>query len=291
VIWGFIAIPLKQLSSFSSPQILFYRISLALVCLPVLLVLFNKQAITGTYLLFKNSTIHYRQRSLGAILAGSLLLTANWLLFIFVVNQVSLQTASFSYLLCPILTACLGFLLLKEQLRPHQWLAVSLSLLSCCLIGIDSPMSLMYSLLIAFSYALYLVSQRFLKDYDKMVILTLQILLSFLVLLSLGENFRGTPPTSVHFYTTILILSTAFTILPLFLNLYALKELKSATIGILMYINPLVSFLVAFLYFDEQAGFVQLQAYLLIFLSVILYNIKTDVGLAKNFLKKSKVRM
>jgi chloramphenicol-sensitive protein RarD len=124
-----------------------------------------------------------------------------------------------------------------------------------------------------------------------MVILTLQILLSFLVLLSLGDNFRGTPPASVHFYTTILILSTLFTILPLFLNLYALKELKSATIGILMYINPLVSFLVAFLYFNEQAGVVQLLAYLLIFLSVILYNIKADLGQTSHFLKKSKVRM
>jgi chloramphenicol-sensitive protein RarD len=252
IVWGFIAIPLKQLSAFSSPQILFYRILLALLCLPVFLLLFKRQAVIQTWYLFVNTQSAARTKSLAAMVVGSLLLTANWLLFIYVVNHVSLQTASFSYLLCPILTAFLGYVILKEQLRPQQWLAVAVSLLSCCLIGVDSLLNLMYSLLVAFSYALYLISQRYLRNYDKMVVLTLQIALSFVIIFSFGQGFRGSPPDQVNFYTTVLVLSTVFTIFPLFLNLYALKELKSATIGILMYINPLVSFLVAFIYFNEK---------------------------------------
>jgi chloramphenicol-sensitive protein RarD len=254
-------------------------------------VLFKKQAVAATYHMFKSSGSKERRISLAAILAGSVFITANWLLFIYVVNHVSLQTASFSYLLCPILTAFLGFLILKEQLRTQQWLAIAISLLSCCLIGIDSLANLMYSILIAFSYAFYLISQRYLRNYDKMVVLSVQILLAFLILLSLGENFRGTPPLAVQFYTTVLMLSTVFTILPLFLNLYALKELKSATIGILMYINPLVSFLVAFIYFNEEAGVVQIMAYLLVFFSVILYNLKVDVVHARKFVGRPKVRI
>jgi chloramphenicol-sensitive protein RarD len=287
VVWGFISIPLKQLSVFTSPQILFYRILLALFCMPVILLVFKRQAIADTYRLYKNSGKYERRKNLIAIVASSLLLTANWLLFIYVVNHVSLQTASFSYLLCPILTAFLGYIILRERLRSQQWLAIGISLLSCCLIGVDSLLNLTYSLLVAFSYALYLISQRYLKNYDKMVVLTVQICLSFVIIFSLGENFRGTAPDSVFFYTTIFVLSTVFTILPLFLNLYALKELKSATIGILMYINPLVSFLVAFVYFNEKASTIQLLAYLLIFLSILLYNARPGWLPLGGFLRKS----
>jgi chloramphenicol-sensitive protein RarD len=291
VIWGFIAIPLKLLAAYPSPQLLYYRISLALLCLPVLLLLFKRQAIRSTFTLYSNSSVPDRRKTILAILGGSLLLTANWLLFIYVVNHVSLQTASFSYLLCPILTAFLGFLILKEHLRPQQWLAIAISLLSCCLIGVDSLTNLMYSLLVAFSYALYLISQRYIKGYDKMVLLTVQIFLAFTVIFSLGEGFRGTPPDSFQFYAIVFILSTVFTILPLFLNLFALKELKSATIGILMYINPMVSFLVAFVYFNEQASLVQFLAYTLIFFSVLLYNINTDrLSSAGSLFRKSKAR-
>lgn len=291
VIWGFIAFPLKTLSPYPSSQILFYRILLALVCLPLLLIAFRKRAMIDACQLYKTSSRKQRMSSLVAIVLSSFLLTANWLLFIYVVNHVSLQTASFAYLLCPILTAFLAFIILKEQLKSQQWMAVGISLLSCCMLGIDSLGNMAYSLLIALSYALYLVAQRFIKGYDKMVVLTLQVLLSFILIYCMGENFRGTAPVALRFYVIIFVLSTIFTILPLFLNLFALKELKSATVGILMYINPMVSFMVAFLYFNEQASILQLLAYLLIFLSVILFTSKIDFLRKKNIPGRHSVRM
>lgn len=273
VIWGFIAFPLKQLSEFASTQILYYRILLALLCLPVILLIFRRNSIAQTYRLYKQSSKKEQYTFLICTILGSFFLTANWLLFIYVVNQINIQTASFSYLLCPILTALLGFVILKESLKPQQWLAVGISLGSCCLLGAASAKNLIFSLLVAFSYTLYLITQRALRKYDKIVLLTIQIVLSFLVIASMGSSLRGNVPTESRFYLTIFILSTVFTILPLFLNLYALKELKSATIGILMYINPLINFFVAFLFFEETASSTQVIAYFLIFLSIIMYNL------------------
>jgi chloramphenicol-sensitive protein RarD len=290
IIWGFIAFPLKGLSTYPSTQILFYRILIAFLCLPILLIVFKRQTIADTIALYKASSQKSRSVAIIAAVAGSLLLTANWLFFIYVVNQVDLQTASFAYLICPILTAFLGYAILKEQLTQQQWLAVAISIISCVILGFDSLRNMAFSLLIALTYALYLISQRYVKTYDKMVLLTLQVSMAFLLISCLGQNFRGVTPTSTEFYGIVFVLSTVFTILPLFLNLYALKGLKSATVGILMYINPLVSFLVAFISFNEQVSIIQWLAYLLIFLSVLLFVSKINIVYKLGNFSGSKAR-
>ena len=241
----------------------------------VILLLFRRRQLRETLAQVKAAAAPEKRFFVQYTFAGGLLLTVNWLTFIYVINHINIQTGSFSYLLCPILTAVLGFLLLKEELRPNQWLAIGLSALSCALVGTGALSSLLFSLLIALSYAFYLITQRLLRAYDKIVLLTLQLLLSFAILVPFYTYFKGdsTVALDTHFFLNIALLSAGFTVVPLFLNLFALKELTSGTIGILMYINPILNFVMAFLYFGEQTTPLKLMAYLIIFVSVIIYNV------------------
>ncbi|MGV3539076.1 MAG: EamA family transporter [Rufibacter sp.] len=275
LIWGFIPFPLKALTQYPSSQILYFRILLAVVTLLAVSLTTRRKQWTETLQLVKARTKPARRRFWGFALLGGALLTINWLSFIYVVNHVDIQTGSFSYLLCPILTAVLGYLLLREQLPVNQWVSVGLSLMSCLLVGTDSLYNLLFSLVIAASYAFYLITQRLLKEYDKIVLLTLQLLLAFAVIGPSYPWFVGASaqPITWHFAGQIAQLSWLFTVIPLFLNLYALKELKSATVGVLMYLNPIINFTMAFLYFDEVASQQKVIAYFVIFLSVILYNL------------------
>ncbi|MFD2248543.1 EamA family transporter [Pontibacter ruber] len=275
VIWGFIPFPLKALAAYPSGQILYFRVALSVSLLLVISLFFRRNKLKQTLRQVKDSPVAERRRFLLFTALGGLLLTTNWLAFIYVINHIDIQTGSFSYLLCPILTAVLGFALLKEELRPNQWLAIGLSALSCVLIGTGEITSLLFSLLIALSYAFYLITQRILKVYDKIVLLTLQLLLSIVLIGPFYSYFKGdsTVALDAHFFTMVGILSALFTVLPLFLNLYALKELTSGTIGILMYINPILNFAMAFIYFNEHTTLVKVLAYVLIFISVIIYNI------------------
>ncbi|QCR25174.1 EamA family transporter [Pontibacter sp. SGAir0037] len=287
VIWGFIPFPLKALAAFPSGQILFFRIALSIVFLLIISLLFRRRSIRSTIQQVKQSAARERRLFFTYTFLGGLLLTVNWLSFIYVINHINIQTGSFSYLLCPILTAVLGFLLLKEPLRTNQWLAIGLSALSCILVGTGEITSLLYSLLVGLSYAFYLITQRLLKVYDKIVLLNLQLILAFAFIAPFYSYFTSgtTPALNTHFFLNIAMLSALFTVLPLFLNLYALKELTSGTIGILMYINPLLNFIMAFLYFNEETTLTKVMAYLLIFVSVIIYNInlkgrkKTGAGM------------
>ena len=284
IIWGFIPFPLKALAAYPSGQILYFRVLFSVALLLAVMLIFRQQSIRQTLTAFKTAALPDKRRFLILTALGGGLLTVNWFVFIYVINHIDIQTGSFSYLLCPILTALLGYLLLNEKLKKNQWVAIFISLLSCFMLGTGAMVNLFYSLLIASSYAFYLITQRVLKDYDKMVLLTLQLVVSFSLMGPFYNYFNAgnTLGADYYFFGVITILSVGFTIIPLFLNLYALTELKSGTIGILLYINPIINFVMAFFYFKEKTSLHQGLAYTLIFLSVILYNLR--------FKKKKKLK-
>jgi len=277
LIWGFFPLPLRMLHGYASGQILFFRILLSLMLLLAVHALGRRDAVRAVARQWQAASGPERRGVALSTVVGGLLLTANWLLFIYVVNQVSVQAGSFAYLVCPILTALLGFALLSEKLRPNQWAAIGLSALSCALLGMGELRTLLMSLVVAFTYAFYLITQRRLQGYDRLVLLTVQLTLAALVVLPLAPLLGAQPLAGfadAHLLGGAAILSVLFTVLPLFLNLYALNALPSGTVGIMMYVNPVVSFALAFLYFGEEASCAQTVAYGVILLSVGLYNVK-----------------
>jgi chloramphenicol-sensitive protein RarD len=207
------------------------------------------------------------------LLFSAIVLALNWYLFIYVMNNISVNATSLAYLICPILTTVLASIFLKEQLNKGQWVAVILSILSCILLSYGHFMDMLYSFIIALSYAIYLVLQKRTKAFDKFFILTIHIVLCSLLLLPLLYNRPSDTVFGQDFYLYILLIAILFTIIPLFLNTYALKGLESSVVGILLYLNPILSFLIAIFYFDETITPMQGIAYGLIFIAVILFNI------------------
>lgn len=275
LIWGFFPLPLRQLTSYPSGQILLFRVLLSVGLLLVLHLIGRRETVAATFRQYRAATRREQWRVAAGTVLGGLLLISNWLLFIYVINQVSVQAGSFAYLICPILLSLLGFLLLRERLRVQQWLAVGLSAVSCSLLVSGDVRALFMSLVVALTYALYLISQRVVQGYDRLVLLTVQLLLALAVLLPcaplLGADLTiGFADLHLLFFAGIL--SAVFTVLPLFLNLYALNGLASGTVGIMMYLNPLVSFGLAFWYFHEQPRPIELWAYGAIMVSIGLYN-------------------
>lgn len=208
-------------------------------------------------------------------MTGGGLLIINWLTFIYIVNHINIKTASFSYMICPVMTAVLGYFLLKEKLTDLQWLAVGLGALSCVLMGISSALELGYSFLTALAYALYIVSQRKNQGFDRLIILGIQVLFSFLILNLFYASLIQEIPATMEFYTIILFIAIVFTVLPMFLSLYALNKISSATIGILLYLHPIFNFTVAFLVFKEKVSLMQLVGYSIIVIALVLFNYPT----------------
>jgi chloramphenicol-sensitive protein RarD len=148
-----------------------------------------------------------------------------------------------------------------------------MSVCGCLLLAFHHLVDLLYSLVIAISYAFYLISQR--KDYgiDKFLLLTVQVVFSALLLLPFYPVCRGPVPAAALFYILIGVIAVFFTIIPLWLSLFALKRLKSSTVGIILYINPLLGFVIAVTCYGEKVRPAEGLAYGVIVLSVILFNV------------------
>jgi chloramphenicol-sensitive protein RarD len=271
-IWGFFGLALKPLRDYASLDILFYRVFLASVFLLLINLLVRKKELKKDYLSFKSLTLEVKRRTVILTILGGFLLIFNWYLFMYAVNHVSMQSASFAYLICPIITTILAFFILKEKLSKWQWLAVMLCIISCAILSYGHTHELAYSLIIAISFSLYLISQRKNNQFDRFVVLTVQLLIASLVILPFFPTYSGEIPTENLFYILLVVIVILFTIIPLFLNLYALKGMNSSAVGILMYTNPLINFFLAIFYFHEEIQLSQIVSNFLIIVSIIIFN-------------------
>jgi chloramphenicol-sensitive protein RarD len=275
VTWGFFTIPLRALKEFSAGEILYFRILFSSIVLLIIIFAFKRNDIRKDLAFLKSFTPDKRRNVILLTLAGGALLTVNWLTFIYIVNHINIKTASFSYLICPVITAVLGYVLIQEKMTTLQWIAVVLCTLSCVVMGMNSALELGYSFLTAVTYALYLISQRKNQGFDRMIILGIQVLFSFVILNIFYSQLINQIPSTAKFYGLIMAIAVIFTVLPLFLNLFALNRINSATIGILMYINPLINFTVAFMVFGETVNAIQLTGYFIILIALVLFNYPT----------------
>ncbi len=271
-VWGFFSLVLKPLHAYSSVDILFYRVFCCAILMLMINFLFRRNICRETLKLFKQMPLQKRRRAVFLNVAGSIFLTGNWFSFIYVMNHVSIKATSLAYMVCPILTTLLAFFLLHEKLSKLQCLAVLLSISGCLLLSYADITDMLFSMVIGFSYACYLISQRENTGFDKFIILSFHILLSSLILLPFFPAFSGPLPTEEKFYIYILIIAVFFTIIPLFLNLYALLGMNSSTAGMLLNINPIIAFILAIMFFHEPISLLQIMGYAIIFIAVIVFN-------------------
>lgn len=272
IVWGFFAIPLRNLSDYSAETILYYRIFVSLLLTGIVILLFRKKSVRADRTVIRNLTPLQRRTLCILVILSSVLLTGNWLSFIYVVNEVSLQAAAFAYMVCPIMTAFFGYLLLKEEISRRKWLAVAVSMVSVLILAWGFIREVTWSVGVALLFALYLVIQRKISGLDKFNLLGVQLLIASLMVLPVFLGHNPEVPAGSDFWSNILVVSLLFTVVPLYLNLYALIRMPSSTVGILIYINPIVAFLVAFLYFGDQATALQVASYLVLLCAVVIFN-------------------
>jgi chloramphenicol-sensitive protein RarD len=283
LIWGFFSFALKPLHNFASLDILFYRVFFSVIIMVLVNLIFRRNIIRSNWKNFKNCDSKQKKSIVALTLGGGFFLTLNWFVFIYVVNHVSVNAASLAYLICPILTTVFAYLILSEKLSKWQWGAVSISVFACVLLSLDHFRDFFYSLIVAATYALYLVSQRKNSELDKFLSLTIQLVFTAIVLIPFYPKYSGVIPNQPFFYGFMLIIVVLFTIIPLFLSLYALKGINSSAVGIMIYINPIINFVLAIFYYNEQISSLQYLSYFLILIAIILFNQKAICSTKSKF--------
>lgn len=262
-------------------NILIFRVFTALLLTSAIILIFRKATFKNDLSFIKSLSENNRRQLLLRIFYSSVLVTLNWFAFIYVINHVSVQAGAFAYMVCPIITAVFAYIFLKEELSKIKWISIALCMVSIVMLGMGFITEVIYSVIIAALYAGYLIIQKRIEGVDKLNVLLIQLIIScvFIVPFTFSESLLV--PNDFHFWTQITIISIVFTIIPLFLSLYALKGLPSSTMGVLIYLNPIVAFIVAFVYFDEAINLQKVIAYSLLLVSVVLFNKNYIIGFLK----------
>lgn len=272
VIWGFFAIPLRNLKAYPSEQILYYRIFTSLVVIWLAIFLFRRKELYKDISYFKLSTFKERKIILFQIIGATVLLALNWYTFIYAINNISIKSGAFAYMVCPLITAFGGFVILKEHLYRIQIVALLLATTSILMLATGSLIEVTWSVIIAALYAFYLIIQRKMQGLDKLNVLALQITIAVLFMLPFFIYQHTGLPLESGFWLNVVLIAVLFTVVPLFLSLFALIGIPSSTLGIIIYINPIIAFTVAIVYFNEKIDAHQLMAYLLLLFAVFLFN-------------------
>lgn len=277
-IWGFFSLVLRPLDAYTAADILFYRVFSCAVLMLMIVFFFRRKKWTETMLLFKSLPPDKKRLTILLNVGGSIFLTGNWFSFIYVMNHISIKATSLAYMVCPILTTLLAFFILHEKLHRLQWLAVALSVAGCLLLSYADLRDMYFSLIVGFSYACYLVSQRRNAGFDTFIVLTFHIVLSSLILIPFFITYSGKLPSAFSFYAMIGVIAVFFTIIPLFLNLYALTGINSSVVGMMLNINPIIAFTLATWIFHEPISRIQIVSYSIILIAVIIFNGKEIFG-------------
>jgi chloramphenicol-sensitive protein RarD len=274
IIWGTMSIPLRNIKGFPPHEILYYRIFISIIVVWATILLFRREALKNDLNFLKSLSTSKKTRLLLLTVVSSFLITGNWFTYIYAVNSVSLKAAAFAYMVCPLLTALCGFMILKERLTKVKIIALIIAFISIILLATGSLHEVIWAIIIASFYAIYVIVLKVIKDVDKFNFLGVQLILSGLIMLPLYFLNAKPFPTEISFWLHILLIAIVFTIIPLFLNSYALLGMPSSALGILIYLNPIVAFTVAFFYFKEKIDLHQFFAYLLLLLSIVIFNVQ-----------------
>lgn len=282
VLWGFFAFPLRRIQSYSPQQILYYRVFVSFIVVWGVNLLFRRSKLRQDYQHLITLPKPIRNKLIGLIVGAGICITGNWFSFIYVINHISLKAAAFAYMVCPIITAAGGFILLKEPVTRLKIAAIFIAILSVAILSTTSIRQAMWSVIVALMYALYLIIQRVLNRFDKLNLLAIQLLVATIIVSPFYFYDAALRTVSLEFLIVILIIAVVLTIIPLWLTSYALNGIPSSTIGITIYVNPVISFLVAFVWFNEKVDAIQIAGYAMLVLAVIVFNWNIIVSSTKS---------
>ncbi len=215
-------------------------------------------------------------RTLLILALTTLLVSCNWLLYIWAVNAGYMLQASLGYYINPLVNVLLGMVFLKERLRRPQALAVMLACAAVIFRTVSHGELPWIALTLGLTFGLYGLIRK-VAPVSSLVGLTIETLLLtipgivylvFLEAQATGALFRASRPLDL-----LLIGTGVFTAVPLlFFNLGA-RRINLSTVGLMQYIAPSGMFLLAVLVYGEPFSAVQLWTFVLIWAALAIYSI------------------
>lgn len=215
-------------------------------------------------------------RSLAINLLSSLLLTGNWLVYVWGVNHGHVIECSLGYFLVPLLNVALGRWVLHEQLRPAQVIAIGLAVLGVAIQVWQVGHLPWIALALALTFGGYgLLRKRSpLGPLTGLAVETTLLAPAAAAFLVWHEFKNGGALGHASAAVQALVLSTGVvTAIPLLLFAFGARRIRLTTLGLLQYIAPTVQFILGLAVCHEPFARDRLLAFSVIWAGLVLYTV------------------
>jgi chloramphenicol-sensitive protein RarD len=236
ILWGLFPLYWPLLQPASPLEIVSHRAVWTLVFCLIVLALAKQ--------LHSTIAIVKKPKIMAGLFLTTILVSINWLTYIWATNNGHVVEAALGYYINPLIIIAFGVLLLREKMRPLQWLAVGIATVGVAILTFDYGRLPWVAISLALSWGTYgLVKKKL--DLGALNGLAIETLISFIpyvgYLIYLGNQGTGQFGKSPGL-TILLISAGAVTAIPLLLFNGSTTRLPYSTIGLLQYITPTIQF-------------------------------------------------
>lgn len=262
--WGLLPIYFHLLKDVPALKVLCHRVVWSLAMLALVVVA------TGSGRAIRQALT---LRTIALLSASSLLICANWLVYIWSVQSGHVVAGSLGYFITPLINVVLGMAVLGERVRSGQGIAIALAAIGVAVLAILKGSDLWISLALALTFSAYGLIRKVVAI-EALGGLTFETLLlapvCIIILLRMHMVGDGAFEHSTMI-NLMLAMAGVVTAVPLLMFAAAARRLRYATLGLLQFIGPTLQFLQGVVLFHEPVHGNEFAAFGLIWLGCGVY--------------------
>lgn len=287
-LWGILPVYWKQLSYVPAYEILAHRVIWSCVFMFIILL------VTRGMRQFADETLAIMQnpKKRGGLLVASLLISVNWLIYIWAVNENRVVETSLGYYINPLVNVLLGIIVLKESQTLWQSISFVLAAAGVAVLAISYGTIPWVSVSLAVSFAFYGMCKKML-GIGAVTATTLETLLVTPAALQYLLYLAGQGGGAFHFdslLTAALLMGAgAITAVPLLLFASGANRLSLSLLGFIQYVSPTITLALGVLLYHEPFTSAHLAAFSLIWLALAVFSLARTrfFATAEGWLKKA----
>lgn len=274
LLWGFLPLYFLLLAPTGPWELVAWRILLSLAFCALLLTVMRAWP--------RLVAVLRQPRVVGLTVIAGILIYINWQVFIYGALTGHVIETSLGYFINPIATVLLAVLVLRERLRPTQWVAIGIAAAAVLVIVIGYGTFPWIALTLAASFGVYgLVKKKVGPSVDAVSGLTLETLwltpIAVTVLIVVAATQGLTMGAYGWPHAVLLSLTGVVTAVPLLLFAAGARRVSLTTIGLLQFVAPVLQFLVGWLYLGEPMPLERWIGFGLVWIALIVLTVDSVV--------------
>ena len=238
--------------------------------------------IMGVLVLGLRRTGHFRailadRRVRLVLLGGAVVVSINWVTYIWAVNNGRVVESSLGYFINPLVNVLIGVALLGERLRRAQWVAVAIAVLAVGVLTLDYGHLPWVALVLAVSFGTYGLAKKSanvgaVESLAYETLLIAPFAAAYIAwLVSRGESTFGTQGLG---HALLLATTGVVTAVPLICFGAAATRVTMVTLGLLQYLAPTLQFALGVLWFGEPMPPGRWVGFLLVWVALALFTVE-----------------